>query len=346
MPSSYFSYEQQTVKGPRANTDVGTPTDASRPFVKGIQGGTASCGSWGCTEGGWLSPKPRTSTEWFYVLAGRGSVQTPDGREFSFGPGDLVVLPRGWAGRWDVQERIHKIWVVHEHEDIPGANAEPVVVARNELFREKNDVVGSAAQRGISTYDVGATRAGSWMCSPGSFAVSPRPVAEVFVVVKGAMFLTNGDGSARRCGVGDVVHLPEMWAGRVDVVEEVATVFAEVAETGSRVVGEVDAKYAGDETRGVSSGKTQKKARRTETRRRSEPRRAARTRRDAGAQKRKPIYEVGAPVPVPSWGWGASSPASAESDKAKYEVCLAVLENSDDPELVAAAKARLLKYLE
>jgi hypothetical protein len=73
------------VKGPRANTDVGTPTDASRPFVKGIQGGQASCGSWGCTEGGWLSPKPRTSTEWFYVLAGRGSVQTPDGREFSSG---------------------------------------------------------------------------------------------------------------------------------------------------------------------------------------------------------------------------------------------------------------------
>ena len=349
VPSSYFSYEQQTVKGPRANTDVGTPTDASRPFVKGIQGGTASCGSWGCTEGGWLSPKPRTSTEWFYVLAGRGSVQTPDGREFSFGPGDLVVLPRGWAGRWDVQERIHKIWVVHEHEDIPGANAEPVVVTRNELFRETSDdgrVVGSAAQRGISTYNVGATRAGSWMCSPGSFAVSPRPVAEVFVVVKGAMFLTNGDGSARRCGVGDVVHLPEMWAGRVDVVEEVATVFAEVAETGSRVVGEVDAKYAGDETRGVP-GKTQKKSA-TDGNAAAIGDAASRgaTRRDAGAQKRKPIYEVGAPVPVPSWGWGASSPASAESDKAKYEVCLAVLENSDDPELVAAAKARLLKYLE
>jgi hypothetical protein len=71
---------------------------------------------------------------------------------------------------------------------------------------------------------------------------------------------------------------------------------------------------------------------------------AGATLRAAGAGK--PIYEVGAPVPVPSWGWGASSPASAESDKAKYEVCLTVLENSDDPELVAAAKARLLKYLE
>ena len=346
VPSSYFSYEQQTVKGPRANTDVGTPTDASRPFVKGIQGGQASCGSWGCTEGGWLSPKPRTSTEWFYVLAGRGSVQTPDGREFSFGPGDLVVLPRGWAGRWDVQERIHKIWVVHEHEDIPGADKEPVVVTRKELFRARGgvaSVVGSASSRGVSAYDVGATRAGSWMCSPGSFDVSPRPVAEVFVVVKGAMFLTNNDGSARRCGVGDVVHLPEMWSGRVDVVEEVATVFAEVAETGSRVAGEVDAKYAGSDTRGApggAEGATNGNAAAIGNAKSS----AGATLRAAGAGK--PIYEVGAPVPVPSWGWGASSPASAESDKAKYEVCLAVLENSDDPELVAAAKARLLKYLE
>jgi uncharacterized cupin superfamily protein len=307
VPSSYFSYEQQTVKGPRANTDVGTPTDASRPFVKGIQGGQASCGSWGCTEGGWLSPKPRTSTEWFYVLAGRGSVQTPDGREFVFGPGDLVVLPRGWAGRWDVQERIHKIWVVHEHEDIPGADKEPVVVTRKELFRGGGgdaSVVGSASSRGVSTYDVGATRAGSWMCSPGSFDVSPRPVAEVFVVVKGAMFLTNNDGSARRCGVGDVVHLPEMWAGRVDVVEEVATVFAEVAETGSRVAGEVDAKYAGSDTRGASG---ERKVRRTETRRRSEtPRPPAR--RSARRAPGKPIYEVGAPVPVPSWGWARLRP--------------------------------------
>jgi hypothetical protein len=49
---------------------------------------------------------------------------------------------------------------------------------------------------------------------------------------------------------------------------------------------------------------------------------------------------------VPSWGWGSSPASSAESDKAKHEVCLAVLENSDDPELVAAAKARLLAYLE
>ena len=356
VPSSYFSYEQQSVKGLRANTDVGTPTDASRPFVKGIQNGQASCGSWGCTEGGWLSPKPRTSTEWFYVLAGRGSVQTPDGREFSFGPGDLVVLPRGWSGRWDVQERIHKIWVVHEHGDIPGAVAEPMVAGREALFGDSSAtadgstshgrLVGSTEQRGVAAYDVGATRAGSWSSTPGSFSVAPRAgVSEVFVVVKGAMFLTNPDGSARRCGVGDTVHLPEGWAGRVDVVKEVATVFAEVAETGSAVPGEVDAKYAGNAA--VVSGSEAPGARGTG----GPVRRAAgaaasqgQTRGVAGTGS--PIYEVGAPAPVPSWGWGSSSPASAESDKNKYEVCLAVLENSDDPELVAAAKARLLAYLE
>ena len=200
--------------------------------------------------------------------------------------------------------------------------------------------VGSTEQRGVAAYDVGATRAGSWTCSPGSFSVAPRAVAEVFVVVKGAMFLTNSDGSARRCGVGDTVHLPEGWAGRVDVVEEVATVFAEVAQAGSAVTGDVSARYAGTDV--VVTGAGMPVASDS-----NEPPRAARgfgTRGVAGSGA--PIYEVGAPVPVPSWGWGASPASSAESDKAKHEVCLAVLENSDDPELVAAAKARLLAYLE
>jgi len=213
------------------------------------------------------------------------------------------------------------------------------VASRKALF--ENDAatasrrVGSTEQRGVAAYDVGATRAGSWTCSPGSFSVAPRAVAEVFVVVKGAMFLTNSDGSARRCGVGDTAHLPEGWAGRVDVVEEVATVFAEVAQAGSAVTGDVSARYAG--TDAVVTGAGMRNVA-------SDSNRLEQTRGVAGCGA--PIYEVGAPVPVPSWGWGASPASSAESDKAKHEVCLAVLENSDDPELVAAAKARLLAYLE
>ena len=116
-PLSYFALEQLVPKGRRKNVDTGEPHDASRPLVKV---GTASVGSWHCTEGGWDSAAPRPTTESFYVLAGEGSVTDLDGTAHSFGTGDTVVLPKGWSGRWDVTKAIHKVWVVHEHEDVAG----------------------------------------------------------------------------------------------------------------------------------------------------------------------------------------------------------------------------------
>ena len=118
-PLSYFALEQLTPKGRRKNVDIGDPHDASRPLVKV---GTASVGSWHCTEGGWDSAAPRPTTESFYVLTGEASVTDLDGTRHTFGPGDTVVLPKGWSGRWDVTEAIHKVWVVHEHEDVKGAS--------------------------------------------------------------------------------------------------------------------------------------------------------------------------------------------------------------------------------
>ena len=63
---------------------------------------------------------------------------------------------------------------------------------------------------------------------------------------------------------------------------------------------------------------------------------------------------VGVAAAVPQWrararalvGLGRVFARFRGERQGQYEVCLAVLENSDDPELVAAAKARLLKYLE
>ena len=217
-------------------------------------GGVASCGSWGCTEGGWLSPTPRASTEWFYVIAGRGSVSTADGRRFGFGPGDVVVLPKGWAGRWDVTERIHKIYLVHEHEDVPGASTDPTVATFAELVRARSGGGGDFSARrlgdgpgGYAAYDVGSTRVGSWSAPAGtSIAVTPRAVAECAVVLRGAFFLTNGDdGSARKFGPGDVVAIPEGWRGDVDVVADVVVAFAEAAPAGERARGDVGARYQG-----------------------------------------------------------------------------------------------------
>ena len=128
VPFGYFAREQLDHKGPRSNVDRGDPHDFSRPMLKGMQGGRASCGSWACSEGGWDSPNPRGTTEWFYVFSGAGAVTDPDGTPHPFGPGDVVVLPKGWHGRWDVHEFIHKVWLVCEHEDVGGASRRPVVM--------------------------------------------------------------------------------------------------------------------------------------------------------------------------------------------------------------------------
>ena len=99
--------------------------------------------------------------------SGRGSVTDPDGTPHPFGPGDTVVLPKGWYGRWDIEEFIHKIWVVKEHEDLPGASVTPVVVPLGALAG--GNVSGDlAVQQGRTVYDVaGALAVGSWTCTPG-----------------------------------------------------------------------------------------------------------------------------------------------------------------------------------
>jgi hypothetical protein len=122
-----------------------------------MAGGTASCGSWACSEGGWNSPTPRGSTEFFFVFSGRGSVTDPDGTPHPFGPGDTVVLPTGWYGRWDVDEFIHKVWLVKEHDDVPGASLRPVVVPLGALAGG-NVAAEAAAQKGTTVYDVAGRR--------------------------------------------------------------------------------------------------------------------------------------------------------------------------------------------
>ena len=334
---SAFAYAQLAAKGPRANADVGAPVDAGLPFVKGMGvGGVASCGSWGCTEGGWLSPTPRASTEWFYVIAGRGSVSTADGRRFGFGPGDVVVLPKGWAGRWDVTERIHKIYLVHEHEDVPGASTDPTVATFAELVRARSGGGGDATRRlgdgpgGYAAYDAGSTRVGSWSAPAGtSIAVTPRAVAECAVVLRGAFFLTNGDdGSARKFGPGDVVAIPEGWRGDVDVVADVVVAFAEAAPAGERARGDVGARYQGG---GGGGGRVAAlNGRHGAGGEAGERRGEGRGRGLAGAGPA--IYESG-------------PAAAAEGERVRLEVCLRVLETSDDAELVAKARETLMAAL-
>ena len=246
-PLSYFALDQLTAKGSRSSqgslVDVGEPHDSTRPLAINGEGvavkwNNAGVGSWACTPGGWDSPKLRPTTETFLVLDGWGSVADADGMVHTFGAGDVVVLPKHWSGRWDITEQIHKLWVVHDHPDVVGAADGVVraVVASLPSFAPEapampiveRTLAEAPAHVAQTVYDVGPTRVGFLTCSPGSFVVAERTAAEVFFVVDGVFFLTNFDGSSRRCTAGDTVVLPKGWAGLWDIIDPVQKVWVEV----------------------------------------------------------------------------------------------------------------------
>lgn len=235
-PLSYFSVDQLKPKGPRKNSDWGQPHDASRPMATV---GSVSTGSWWCAEGGWPSPALRATTEIFYVFSGRGCVTDLDDTAHYFGPGDTVILPKGWSGRWDIMEPIHKVWVVHDHPNIE-ETSDPIravitpycALAPPHLLHPqgvRDDAVhGSPTTASRTIYDVGPTKVGCWTCSAGSFPVVNRETTECFHVLEGVFFLTNADGTAQRCVAGDTVVLPKGWSGHWDVIEPLRKVWVVV----------------------------------------------------------------------------------------------------------------------
>lgn len=228
-----FDISKLQPKGPRANADVGQPHDAT---LKLGQDGSLRSGSWWCKAGGWPSLTQRSTTEIFYVLKGQGCLTDLDGTRHYFGPGDTVILPKGWSGRWDVLEDIHKVWFVHDH---PHIEFPPNQVIRVSVFNyrdfapenldengPRSDAIhGSPLTAGRKLFNVGPTEVGVWICTPGSFPVSNRQETECFHVLEGVFFLTNADGSAQRCGPGDTVILPKGWSGYWDVIETVKKVW-------------------------------------------------------------------------------------------------------------------------
>ena len=229
-PLDYFALDKLTAKGLRANTDVGQPHDSSRPLIKL---GDVAVGSWACTTGGWNSPSPRASTEVFYMLAGEGSVDDADGTRHRFGPGDLVTLPRGWSGRWDVtsSETLHKVWAVHTHPEISGASTAAVVTTPEVKKRGmpwSKGAGGGASHK--SVYNVGKTAVSVWSEGAGQKAVDDHKATECLHVLEGTAFLTNADGTAYRCVAGDNVVLPKGWSGSFDIVDALKVVSVAVGD--------------------------------------------------------------------------------------------------------------------
>ncbi len=87
--------------------------DSGTPMTRGCVLKTwqnVETGLWECTPGGW-TVEDRPDEESVIILAGRARVTDADGTVNVISEGSTVVFPRGWYGRWDVEETIVKYYV-------------------------------------------------------------------------------------------------------------------------------------------------------------------------------------------------------------------------------------------
>jgi uncharacterized protein len=95
--------------GPRAGADRGDPHTATRVLHESADG-AITVGVWSCTPGGWEIVR-RPDTEIIRCLDGHATITDASGAQRRLVAGSVVVLPKGWSGRWDVHETIRKLFV-------------------------------------------------------------------------------------------------------------------------------------------------------------------------------------------------------------------------------------------
>ncbi|MBS7543838.1 cupin domain-containing protein [Ancylobacter oerskovii] len=74
--------------------------------------GRVEIGLWECTPGHFTADRS-TSSEICHVISGRASLARRDGELREIGPGDVLVLPRGWTGAWTILETMRKLYILH-----------------------------------------------------------------------------------------------------------------------------------------------------------------------------------------------------------------------------------------
>ena len=70
-----------------------------------------STGIWESTAGRW-TVAARPITEVAFIVAGRGRVTDADGGGHDLAAGDVLVLPAGWTGEWEIHEDLRKVYAL------------------------------------------------------------------------------------------------------------------------------------------------------------------------------------------------------------------------------------------
>lgn len=95
--------------GQRPGADDGDPQLRTLAVPSGTD---AQIGVWECQPGGWPVVN-RPNTETCYIVSGKARITDDEtGRVVEISAGDLLTLPPGWSGRWDVTETVRKVYAI------------------------------------------------------------------------------------------------------------------------------------------------------------------------------------------------------------------------------------------
>ncbi len=95
---------------PKPTSIEGDQVEAARSLFQSPDG-TVDIGIWECTPGRFTADRS-DSSEICHIISGRAEVSRADGEMREVGPGDLLVLPRGWKGEWLIRERTRKLYMI------------------------------------------------------------------------------------------------------------------------------------------------------------------------------------------------------------------------------------------
>lgn len=96
--------------GQRPGADAGNP---QLGLLEITSEAPTQIGVWECEPGGWPVDN-RPTTEVAHIISGLAIITDEATKvAHSVTAGSLVVLPKGWSGRWDVVDTLRKAYVIY-----------------------------------------------------------------------------------------------------------------------------------------------------------------------------------------------------------------------------------------
>ncbi len=99
-------------RGPREGADSGEAIVSTGTIYQHPERERPRVGVWQCTEGAW-DVVDHPMHEAALLLSGRARLTDASGTVTEFVAGDLMVLPKGWSGRWEILETVRKYFVLN-----------------------------------------------------------------------------------------------------------------------------------------------------------------------------------------------------------------------------------------